>query len=206
MGEDAKQDSIEARHLIENLQTEKNALKQEIEQLEAASEELGALRMSRAASVNDESKQREELEQQIRRLQGEGELLRVELHKKGADDEALQKIIEELHGKLEETRTAVKNESLGSISLEFLHTFDCHNESRRLLSLMGHVFDVTESEQYAEGGELATFTGHDITLCMATGSRDVQWLDRFVRLKANFKEQASQALMQYTKSFRASAN
>jgi len=104
-------------------------------------------------------------------------------------------------------RTAIiKNvnmDSMGSITLERLHTFDCHNESRRVLSLLGHVFDVTNNAQYAKDGEHATFAGHDITLCMATGNLNVKWLDRFVQMKPDFKETAAQALEQYTKMFRS---
>jgi len=94
-------------------------------------------------------------------------------------------------------------DSLGSISLERLHTFDCHNESRRVISLLGHIFDVTDDTQYAKDGELSTFTGHDITLCKATGNFNVKWLDRFVQMKPDFKETAAQALEQYTKMFRS---
>jgi len=95
-----------------------------------------------------------------------------------------------------------KNQALlGSIGIERLHTFDCHNESRRLLSLFGHIFDVTDSAQYTKDGELAMFAGHDITLCMATGNHSEEWLDRFVQLKLDFKESAAQALDGYTKSF-----
>lgn len=94
-------------------------------------------------------------------------------------------------------------DSLGSISLERLHTFDCHNESRRVISLLGHIFDVTDSTQYAKDGERSTFTGHDITLCMATDNFNVKWLDRFVQMKPDFKETAAQALEQYTKMFRS---
>jgi len=94
-------------------------------------------------------------------------------------------------------------ELLGSISIERLHFFDCHNESRRLLSLFGHIFDVTDSAQYAKDGELALFAGHDITLCMATGNHSEEWLDRFVQLKLDFKESAAQALEEYTKLFRS---
>lgn len=100
--------------------------------------------------------------------------------------------------------TIIKNvnkDSLGSITLERLHTFDCHNESRRVLSLLGHVFDVTDSAQYAKDGEHAMFAGHDITLCMAAGNRNEKWLDQFVQMKPDFKETAAQALEQYTKMF-----
>lgn len=93
--------------------------------------------------------------------------------------------------------------SLGSISLERLRTFDCDNESRRLLSVMGHIIDVTDSAQYAKGGELALFAGHDITLCLATGNRNEQWLDRFVQMKPEFKETAKEALEQHMKQFRS---
>ena len=44
-------------------------------------------------------------------------------------------------------------EQLGTISLEELHKYDCNNESRRLLSLFGIVFDVTSSEKgYGKDG------------------------------------------------------
>jgi len=97
----------------------------------------------------------------------------------------------------------MNQDSLGSISLERLHTFDCHNESRRVISLLGHLFDVTDCAQYAKDGDRATLTGHDITLCMATYNFNVKWLDRFVQMKHDFKETAAQALEEYTKMFRS---
>lgn len=122
------------------------------------------------------------------------------------EDESNESDVNTLRNRNSNSSAIIKNvnkTSLGSISLERLHTLDCHNESRRVLSLLGHVFDVTDSAQYAEDGEHATFTGHDITLCMATGNHNEKWLDRFVQMKPDFKETAAQALEQYTKMFRS---
>jgi len=121
-----------------------------------------------------------------------------------AQDEYSDVEVNTLRSRISGSASIHKNqELLGSIGIERLHTFDCHNESRRLLSLFGHIFDVTDSAQYAKDGELAMFAGHDITLCMATGNHSEEWLDRFVQLKLDFKESAAQALEEYTKLFRS---
>jgi len=120
------------------------------------------------------------------------------------EDESNESDVYTLRNRNSNSGAIIKNQdTLGSINLERLHTFDCHNESRRVLSLLGHVFDVTDNAQYVKDGEHATFTGHDITLCMATGNHNEKWLDRFVQMKPDFKETAAQTLEQYTKMFRS---
>jgi len=121
-----------------------------------------------------------------------------------AQEESRDMELNTLRNRYSNTAATAKNqESLGSISVEQLHTFDCHNESRRLISLMGRIFDVTDDDMYAKDGQLAVHSGHDITLCMATGKYSEKWLDRFVQMKPKFKKSAEQALKEFTDSFRS---
>lgn len=76
------------------------------------------------------------------------------------------------------------NEMLGSITVEELERYGCGNPSRRfLLSVWGHVFDVSDRpDKYGPDGPYSSLTGKDITWGLFTGVDTVAFCNRFYDL------------------------
>lgn len=82
-------------------------------------------------------------------------------------------------------------EQLGTITLEELHKYHCDNPTRRCLSMFGTVYDVTSGEKsYGPDGAYKEYAGHDITLALSNHKTQEQWLDRFVKMKPKWRDDA----------------
>jgi predicted heme/steroid binding protein len=82
-------------------------------------------------------------------------------------------------------------EQMGVMALETLHTFDCNNPDRRLLSIFGEIYDVTSSVNgYGPDGAYKEFAGHDITLAIATSKTGYDWLDKFCKMEEKWTTDA----------------
>lgn len=83
-------------------------------------------------------------------------------------------------------------EQLGSISLEELHKYHCDNPNRRVVSLLGTLYDVTSAvEKYGPDGSYKEFAGHDITLNLGAAKMEELWLDCFIKMKPAWIEGAN---------------
>jgi predicted heme/steroid binding protein len=82
-------------------------------------------------------------------------------------------------------------EQMGTITVETLNAYDCNNPDRRLISLFGQVFDVSEADKkYGPDGAYSEFAGHDITLTMGAGQMGDKWLDKFIKMDEAWKKGA----------------
>ena len=80
----------------------------------------------------------------------------------------------------EATRIRLLKLAERQISLEDIHKHDCLNETLKLISIHGVVFDVTHNlEKYAPDGEYFFFPGHDITYPLAVSSLSGDHVDEF---------------------------
>eukprot|EP01083_Nonionella_stella_P160349 524080_1 len=79
-------------------------------------------------------------------------------------------------------RKVSPSEIIGEIDLHELNKYD-QNHTRQLISIYGTIFDVTESkDKYGPDGSYRVFSGHDITLALASGCLNAKHMDLFVRL------------------------
>ena len=82
-------------------------------------------------------------------------------------------------------------EQMGTITLETLNKYHCQNPDRRMISLFGVVYDVTSSlKSYGPDGAYKEYAGHDITLALSKHKTDEKWLDKFVKMKEKWIEDA----------------
>lgn len=80
---------------------------------------------------------------------------------------------------------------LGTITLEELHKYHCENPDRRCLSMFGTIYDVTSGvKSYGPDGAYKEYAGHDITLALSNHKTQEEWLDRFVKMKDKWYEDA----------------
>jgi Cytochrome b5-like Heme/Steroid binding domain len=93
-------------------------------------------------------------------------------------------------------------EQLGTISLETLNSYNCHNTDRRLMCLFGVVYDVTSApKKYGPDGSYAEFAGHDITLTLGAGQMGDKWLDKYVKYDSGWKEGAEKWVDYYASKY-----
>lgn len=80
---------------------------------------------------------------------------------------------------------------MGTITLEELHKYHCNNPDRRLLCMFGKVYDVTSAiKSYGPDGAYKEYAGHDITLALSNHKTQDEWLDRFVKMKDKWYQDA----------------
>lgn len=94
-------------------------------------------------------------------------------------------------------------DQLGTISLETLNEYHCDNKDRRCLALFGVVYDVTAAVNKYAGpdGAYKEFAGHDITLALGSGHMDPRWLDKFIKMKDNWKDGAEKWIDFYASKY-----
>jgi hypothetical protein len=91
---------------------------------------------------------------------------------------------------------------LGEISITELNNYHSDNPERRLVSMMGVVFDVTDAvDKYGPDGGYKEFAGHDITINMACSKMDEKWLDMMIRLEPQYLESAREWLEFYRNKY-----
>jgi predicted heme/steroid binding protein len=90
-----------------------------------------------------------------------------------------------------ETQELPQVEQLGTISVEELNKYHCNNPDRRRLSMFGTVYDVTSGvKSYGPDGAYKEYAGHDITLALSNHKTQEVWLDRFVKMKPKWWDDA----------------
>lgn len=97
-----------------------------------------------------------------------------------------------------ERKPLPKVDQMGTITLETLNSYDSSNPDRRLISLFGTVYDVTEAvKKYGPEGSYSEFAGHDFTLTLGAGQMGDKWLDKFIKMDDAWKEGAEKWVEYY---------
>eukprot|EP01084_Bolivina_argentea_P212885 361767_1 len=96
----------------------------------------------------------------------------------------------------------LKLKQIGIIKLNILNKYNCFNNEKRLISIYGLIFDVTNCNKYNVNGIYSQFCGHDITLCVVFNKYSLKWCDKFVQL--NYKQ--IQIVREYIKGFKKEFN